>query len=176
MTDSLTRAVLETERHVSDRGWDQPARLFALVRTAALLEREPALAASLFPGAPEAAQADPGHLTAVEQEGLPDSESLESMLAQVAWGPDVDGVALTVERVVLPPEAEKDVPDDAAQALDYLMQHPSRADVRIAVAVLRDGRSMCALRQRQHDDPGSVAVGADLVPGLIAALSATLED
>jgi hypothetical protein len=176
VTDSLTRAVLETERHVSQSGWDQPARLFALVRTAALLEREPALAAQLFPGAPQAAEADPGHLTAVEQEGLPDSESLESMLAQVAWGPDVHGVCLTVERLVLPPEAEADVPDDPGAALDYLMQHPSRADVRLAVGVLRDGQSICALRQRQHDDPGSVAVGPDLVPGLVAALKATLED
>jgi hypothetical protein len=176
VTDSLTRAVLETERHVSGSGWDQPARLFALVRTASLLEREPALAAQLFPGASEAAASDPGHLTAVEQEGLPGSESLESMLAQVAWGPDVDGVALTVERVVLPPEAEADVPDDASAALEYLMQHPSRADVRIAVGVLRGGESVCALRQRQHDEPGSVAVGPDLVPGLVAALQATLED
>ncbi|HET8614768.1 MAG TPA: PPA1309 family protein [Actinomycetales bacterium] len=176
MTDSLTRAVLETERHVSQNGWDQPARLFALVRTAALLQREPALAAQLSPGAPQAAHADPGHLTAVEQEGLPDSESLEGMLAQVAWGADVDGVCLTVERVVLPPEAETDVPDDPGAALDYLMQHPSRADVRLVVGVLRDGQSICALRQRQHDDPGSVAVGPDLVPGLVAALQATLED
>lgn len=176
MTDSLTRAVLETERHVSGSGWDQPARLFALVRTAAILEREPELAGQLFPGAPEAAAADAGHLTAVEQEGLPDSESLETMLAQVAWGPDVDGVALCVERVVLPPEAEKEVPDDAAAALDFLMQHPARSDVRIVVGVLRDGQSMCALRQRQHDDAGSVGVGPDLVPGLVAALKATLED
>jgi hypothetical protein len=176
VTDSLTRAVLETERHVSEAGWDQPARLFALVRTASLVREEPALAAQLFPGAPEAASSDPGHLTAVEQEGLPGPESLETMLAQVAWGPDVDGVALAVERVVLPPDAERDVPDDAEAALAYLMQHPARADVRIAVGVLRDGQSVCALRQRQHDEPGSVAVGPDLVPGLVAALKATLED
>lgn len=176
MTDSLTRAVLETERHVGGSGWDQPARLFALVRTASLLQREPALASQLFPGATEAAATDPGHLTSVEQEGLPSTESLEDMLAQVAWGPDVDGVALSVERIVLPPDAEHDLPDDAGPALDHLMQHPSRADVRLVVAVLRDGSSMCALRQRQHDDPGSVAVGPDLVPGLVAALAATLED
>ena len=176
MTDSLTRAVLETERHVSGAAWDQPARLFALVRTAAILEREPALASQLFPGAAQAAADDPGHLTAVEQEGLPDSSSLESMLAQMAWGPDVDGVALSVERVVLPPEVEADVPADPDAALDYLMQHPARADVRIVVGVLRDGQSVCALRQRQHDEPGAVAVGPDLVPGLVAALKATLED
>jgi hypothetical protein len=98
------------------------------------------------------------------------------MLAQVAWGPDVHGVALTVERVVLPPDAERDVPDDPDAALTYLMQHPARADVRIAVGVLREGQSVCALRQRQHDEPGSVAVGPDLVPGLVAALKATFED
>jgi hypothetical protein len=176
VTDSLTRAVLETERHVAGAGWDQPTRLFALVRTAALLTKEPELAASLFPDAAQAAEGDPDHLTAVEQDDLPTPESLETMLAQMAWGPDVAGVALTVERVVLPAEAEADVPDDADAALTYLMQHPSRADVRIAVGVLRDGQSVCALRQRQHDDPGSVAVGPDLVPGLVAALKATLED
>jgi hypothetical protein len=176
VTDSLTRAVLEAERHVGEAGWDQPARLFALVRTATLIEQEPALAAQLVPGASQAAAADPDHLTAVEQEGLPTPESLESMLAQVAWGPDVHGVALTVERVVLPPDAERDVPDDPDAALTYLMQHPARADVRIAVGVLREGQSVCALRQRQHDDPGSVAVGPDLVPGLVAALKATFED
>src|SRR4051794_10595618 len=31
VTDALTRAVLETERHVAEGGWDQPPRLFALV-------------------------------------------------------------------------------------------------------------------------------------------------
>jgi len=176
VTDALTRAVLETERHVAEAGWDQPPRLFALVRTAALLQREPALAAQLGPASVAAARSDTDHLTAVEQDGLPSTSSLESILGRLAWGPDVDGVALAVERVVVPPDAERDLPPDAEAAVEYLAAHPSRADVRLLVAVLRDGTHVCALRQRGHDEAGSVAVGPDLVPGLVSALSATLED
>ena len=176
MTDALTRAVLETERHVAEAGWDQPPRLFALVRTAELLRREPALAAQLGPASVAAARSDAEHLTAVEQEGLPATSSLESILGRLAWGPDVDGVALAVERLVVPPDVERDLPDDADAAVDYLAAHPQRAEVRLLVAVLRDGSSQCALRQRGHDETGSVAVGRDLVPGLVAALGSTLED
>ena len=176
VTDALTRAVLETERHVAESGWDQPPRLFALVRTAALLRREPALAAQLGPASVAAARSDAEHLTAVEQEGVPATSSLESILGRLAWGPDVDGVALAVERVVVPPDAERELPADADAAVDYLAAHPSRADVRLLVAVLRDGSHVCALRQRGHDESGSVAVGPDLVPGLVSALGSTLED
>ena len=35
--DALTAALLEIERHVTHGGWDQPARLFALVPTAELV-------------------------------------------------------------------------------------------------------------------------------------------
>ena len=37
----LIAALADIERHVSELGWDQPARLFALVETATLLELEP---------------------------------------------------------------------------------------------------------------------------------------
>ena len=40
----LARAVVEIEVHVATSGWDQPAQLFALVDTADLIRREPALA------------------------------------------------------------------------------------------------------------------------------------
>jgi hypothetical protein len=176
VSDALTRVVLETEQLVGASGWDQPPRVYSLVRTAALLEREPTLTVQLFPDAADSIARDPGHLTAVEQEGLPESETLEEMLAQLAWGPDVDGVTLSVERLVVPPDAERDLPDDPQAAVQYLAAHPSRHDVRLVVGVLRDGTAMCALRQREHDDVGSVAVGPDLVPGLIAALQATFED
>ena len=42
--DALRAAVVEAERHVAGFGWDQPPRLFALVRTLDLLAREPGLA------------------------------------------------------------------------------------------------------------------------------------
>ncbi len=44
------------------------------------------------------------------------------------------------------------------------------------MAVLRSGEHQCGVRQRKHDDVGSVAVGPELVPGLVAALAATLDD
>ena len=176
MNDTLTRAVLEAERHVAQAGWDQPPRLFALVRTVALLEREPGLRAHLDPASVARSVADPTHLTAVEQDGLAPTSSIESVLGALAWGPEVDGVALCVERIVVPPDAERDLPQDAQAAVEHLAAHPQRQDVRIMAAVLRGGPQQCALRQRGHDEAGSVAVGADLVPGLVAALRATLDD
>jgi hypothetical protein len=41
---ALELALREIEAHVSDGGWDQPTRLFALVLTDQLLASEPALA------------------------------------------------------------------------------------------------------------------------------------
>ena len=166
----LVTSALQIERHVAAAGWDQPPRLFALVRTAGLLEREPHLRAQLGEGDEE------GALTAIEQEGLPVSSSLESFLAQLAWPEDVEGVALAVERLVVPPEAEQDLPENPDQAAETLAAHPDRKDVRLLVAVLRDGESTCLLRQRDHDTDDKVASGSDIAPGLVQALSATLQD
>ncbi len=167
---------MEAERHVAGFGWDQPPRLFALVRTAELVHREPGLAAHLAAQAGPASTTDHEHLTAVEQDGLAPTSSIESILGRLAWPEEVDGAALAVERVVVPPEAERDLPDDPEQAVEQLSRHAARKDVRIVAGVLRDGTAMCALRQRDHDDDGSVAVGPDLVPGLVHALLATFED
>ena len=165
----LVTSALETERHVAGAGWDQPPRLFALVRTLGLLEREPHLLAHVGEG-------DKDGFTAIEQEGLPDTSSLESLLAQLAWPEDVEGVALAVERMVVPPEAERDLPADPDQAAAALAAHPDRKDVRLLVAVLRDGESTCLLRQRDHDTDDKVASGSDIAPGLVQALRATLQD
>ena len=164
----LVTSALETERHVAGAGWGQPPRLFALVRTLGLLEREPHLLAHVGEG-------DKDGFTAIEQEGLPDTSSLESLLAQLAWPEDVEGVALAVERMVVPPEAERDLPADPDQAAAALAAHPDRKDVRLLVAVLRDGESTCLLRQRDHDTDDKVASGSDIAPGLVQALRATLQ-
>jgi hypothetical protein len=165
----LVTSALETERHVAAGGWDQPPRLFALVRTAGLLDREPHLRTQVGQGEDEG-------LTAIEQEGLPNTSSLESILARLAWPAEVDGVALAVERLVVPPDAERDLPEDPEQAAEALAAHPDRKDVRLLVAVLRDGESTCLLRQRDHDTDDKVASGPDIAPGLVQALSATLQD
>lgn len=165
----LVTSALETERHVAAAGWDQPPRLFALVRTAELLEREPHLQAQLGAG-------DDDALTAIEQEGLPNTSSLETILGTLAWPDEVEGVALAVERLVVPPEAERDLPANPVQAADALAAHPDRKDVRLLVAVLRDGESTCLLRQRDHDTDDKVASGPDIAPALVEALRATLQD
>ncbi|RKS72536.1 hypothetical protein CLV35_2781 [Motilibacter peucedani] len=164
---ALETAALEVEQHVAADGWDAPPRLFALVPTAELLAAEPALAVQLGPADPEA-------LTPVEQEDLPEHDTLDELLAGIGWPEGVLGAALVVERLVLPPEAEAGMPGDEQEALDWLSSHPQRQEVRVAVAVLRDGPRACVLRMRAHEE--EVLRGPDLVPALAEALAATLAD
>jgi hypothetical protein len=173
---ALALAVHEVEAHAADDGWDAAPRLFALVATAGALAADPTLADRLPPDVVAAAGADPHHLLSVEQEGFAVDGDLEEALGRVAWPATVDGAALVVERIVLPPAAEEGVPDDPAAALEHLASHPDRQDVRLAVGVLRGGTSWCAVRSRAHDAATDVAGGPDLVPGLVTALRATLED
>jgi hypothetical protein len=90
----------------------------------------------------------------------------------------VAGCALTVERLMLPPSAEAAVPGDLDEARlnQWVAEHPDRQEVRMTVAVLRDGTRESALRLREKDAPSEVLTGADLVPGLAEALAATFED
>jgi len=169
----LADAVVEIERHVAGGGWDAPVRVFALVSTARALEVEPDLAERLGADVVLAAQADPGHLISIEQDSLPAADTLEDLLARLSWPDTVDGAAVVVERVVLPPAAEEAMPVDPDEALAYLMAHPDRQDVRMAVGVLRSGESWCAVRTRANDADDAVAGGRDLVPGLVEAVTAT---
>jgi hypothetical protein len=162
----LPTAVLEIERHAAEAGWDQPARLFALVETAPLLEREPHLADSLGEAV----------LTPIEQEGLVPGNPLEDQLAAITWPDTVYGCAALVERVVLPPEVESELPDEPARAASYASGHPDRQEVRIVAAATRTGASYCALRMRAHDADEAVLSGPDLVPGLVDLVRATLDD
>ena len=169
VTDPLTLVALDTERHVAGAGWDQPIRLFALVPTAELIAREPQLAAGLA-----SHELLAGAWTAIEQEDLPTAPSVEELLGGLAWPETVQGCALAVERIVVPPAAERDLPDDPTEALAALAAHPDRADVRLVVAVERGGEARCLLRQRSHDRDDRVAQGEDIAPGLVHALRATL--
>ena len=166
----LAGVVRELEAHAAGEGWDRPERLFALVDTADLLSREPQLAEALGIGDGEASG-----LTPVEQEPLPPGSSLEQVLAEIVWPPDVAGCAAIAERVVLPPAADELVPDDPAQAQEFAASHPDREDVRIVAAALRGGASACAVRLRSHDDAESVVTSPDLVPELLMMLHATLD-
>ena len=171
---SLADAVREIERHVAAAGWDAPVRVFALVGTTRALAASPDLADQLSADVIAAAVTDESHLTSIEQEGLPAASDLEHLLGEITWPSSVDGAAITVERVILPPAAEESMPADQDEALAYLMGHPDRQDVRIAVGALRTGETWSAIRTRAHDDDDAVAMGPDLVPGLVAALRATL--
>ena len=163
--DSLEAVVREVEEHVASSGWDQPVRLFALVQTAALLESNPDL------------QLDSAlALTSVEQE-LDDVEDFEDFLGTLAWPQDVEGAVVVLERIVLPPTAEPDLPqgedDEVVQAA---IEHPDAVDVRLVSAVLRTGENLNALRQRSHDTADAVAVAPDLVTTLNAQLLATFAE
>ncbi|MCQ8191734.1 PPA1309 family protein [Streptomyces rugosispiralis] len=171
-SNPLTRAVLEIDEYASGLGWDQPARLFALVDTARLRTEEPGLAAQL--GLDEGG-AETASLTPIEQDELPSGAPLDEFLATIAWPDAVTGCALTVERQMLPPSAENSVPEglDEAALAKWVADHPDRQEVRMTVAVLRDGGRESALRLREKDSPTEVLTGAGLVPGLADALAAT---
>jgi hypothetical protein len=169
---ALAAAVLEIEAHVATEGWDRPARLYALVETARLVESEPALAAAMGLDASSAQ----GSLTPVEQDQLAPDQPLEQVLESIVWPDGVAGCAAVVERLVLPPDADDQLPEDPREAEEFAREHPDRQEVRIVAGVTRPGSTYCALRLRAHDDDQSVVGGADLVPGLLALLRATLED
>lgn len=171
----LTRAALEIDEYAAGLGWNSPALLFALVDTARLRRSSPALASELGLG-PEEGSA-PG-LTPVLQDEIPADKPLDEFLATIAWPDAVDGCALVVERLMLPPDGEREIPadlDDAGVAA-WAAAHPDREEVRMTVAVLRDGSREAALRLRSKDAAVEVLTGRDLVPGLAAALTATFED
>ncbi|WP_416964089.1 PPA1309 family protein [Streptomyces sp. Agncl-13] len=170
----LTRAVLEIDEYASGLGWDQPARLFALVDTARLRAQEPGLAAQL--GLRD--ESETTGLTPIEQEEIPAGKPLDEFLGTIAWPDAVVGCALTVERLMLPPSAEASVPEGLSEKklTQWVAEHPDRQEVRMTVAVLRDGTRDSALRLREKDSPTEVLTGGALVPGLAEALSATFED
>lgn len=169
---ALAAAVLEIEAHIAAGGWDQPARLYALVDTAQLVVREPALASAMGLDSSSAQ----GSLTAIEQDQLSPDRPLESVLESIVWPANVAGCAAVVERLVLPPDADADIPEDPSRAEEFAREHPDRQEVRIVAGVTRTGSTYCALRLRAHDDDQSVVGGSDVVPGLLALLGATLEE
>jgi hypothetical protein len=175
MTESpdplLRDAVREIEAQAATSGWDQPARLYALVPTADLLVREPALAAVMGLDASTAGDS----LTPVEQDEVPAETPLESVLEEIMWPDEVVGCAAVVERLVLPPTADDQLPSDPAEAERFAAEHPEREEVRIVAAATRAGSTYCALRLRAHDDALSVVESPDLVPALLQLLQTTLD-
>jgi len=173
---AVSLVVRELERHTASGGWDGPVRLFALIRTAEAVGRDEGLADRLPADVLAAAVADPEHLTAVEQENLPQQDNLAELLASIGWPPSVDGAAIVLERAVVPTEVESELPEDEQEAGRVLENHPAKQDLRMAAAILRDGTGSCAVRSRANDDDALVSVGPELVPALLQVLRSTLEE
>jgi hypothetical protein len=167
--DPLEQVAADLDRHAVTAGWDAPPRLYALVPADVLVATEPSLRdREDLVGAP------PGALAPVEQSRLPQAETLYGALARIVWPEQVAGAALVVERVILPAGAEQAMPADPGEQQAWLAGQAGRDDVRITVAVLRDGRAATVVRLRSHDDDTQVLRGPDLVPDLTRALAATL--
>ncbi|WP_432557955.1 PPA1309 family protein [Granulicoccus sp. GXG6511] len=180
--DALVAALVELEHHVGEAGWDQPARLFALVRTDELIAAEPELAAHL--GLRSSAEGHPpGALSSIEQddfrsvgagEGTAASESaLHQVLGRITWPDAVTGCALSLERTFLPAAFEADLPADPAEAERFVAEHPERQDLRLVVGVLRDGAAHCFARLVSN--PEDLLSSPDLAPGVVSVLAATLD-
>lgn len=165
-SQALEAALIEVERHVGKLGWDQPARLFALVRTRDLIAAEPHLAGPLA-GVPG------DGFSSVEQDGFRGGDDLGQTLAEIIWPDAVFGCALSLERSFLPADVEADLPDDPTAAAELVAKHPRRLDLRVVVGVTRDGDHHGVARVR--DAEGELLGGKELVPVLAEALAHTFE-
>lgn len=161
---ALEACLLEIERYSAKFGWDQPARLFALVPTAELLASSPELAGQIE-------ETTPGSFSSVEQEGFQSGTDLFSDLVNLSWPEAVSGCALVTERAFLSNEFEGDIPEDPAEAADFVANHPRRQDLRIVAGVLRGGHATCVARLKSQPDE---LLHGDLVPALTSVLAHTL--
>jgi hypothetical protein len=161
-TDELTSAVVETARYAAGKGWDRPPQLYALARRAAL--------GSLDLDLPAEVRDAPGDsLIPIEQDPLPEGDP-DEVLASIHWPEDVDGCVLVTEIVVLPPDAEKEVPREATAAEQWAAAQPGRRDARLTVGVLRDGHYACCLQLQGEED---LLVRNDLADDVVTALLGT---
>ena len=168
---ALATVVHDIELAAARTGWDHAASLYALVSTQDLLAQED-LPADIAEQLRAGWDGTPEHLSAIIQEDLPEDD-LEEMLGHLAWPDSVAGAALTVERIIVPPEVEDQAPEDPEEAVEFVSSHPSRQDVRLAAGVLRGGETWTAVRARAFDQDDKVGSGSNLVPALVEALQAS---
>src|SRR5699024_3902584 len=136
-------AVLESVSHMAGLGWDQPVALFALVERAQLINDNPELASTL----------GQGFYVPVSQDDMPRDRDLDEILAEIVWPEKVAGCAVSVERIMFPPEVESQLPGDSEELDRFVAEHPERRDVRIVAAADRGGAAHSAARAR--DGPGA---------------------
>lgn len=171
---ALRRVIDELEIGTSKVGWDRPPALYALVRTGELL-KTPGLPEDIATSLRNEWDGSEHHLSAVAQD-TPPQDDLEELLPKIAWPETVVGAALSVERIILPDEADADAPEDPAEAASYAENHPARTDIRVVVGVDRAKNSWCEVRARTFDQRENVGRGARLVPILVDGLMLGLTD
>ncbi|MQA94966.1 MAG: hypothetical protein GEV11_10070 [Streptosporangiales bacterium] len=165
----LSEVVTALERRLARDGWDRPPQLFALVTSADLRDREPALAESLGITA-----GTPGpDLVPVAQDPLSAEAALVPTVEGIVWPETVAGCALAAVRVLAPDGAAPPAGEDEAA---WAAAQPGSREVRLVAAALRDGSHYAALRFRDHDSDDAVLSGAGLLPGLEQALAGSLEE
>ncbi|QDP98751.1 hypothetical protein FOE78_11640 [Microlunatus elymi] len=171
--DALVAALMELERHVGSDGWDQAPRLFALVRTDAVIAAEPEMAEQLG----LRGTADGGHpdaLTAIEQDHFQPTNDLLADLSTIVWPEAVQGCALSLVSSFLPADAEVDIPDDPEEAAEYVAGHELQQEMRVVVGADREDHRHGVARLRSQ--PDELLGAQDLVPGLTEALAHTLAE
>ncbi len=170
---ALAAAVLEIESHIADGGWDQPARLYALVDTAELVRQRARPGArrwgstSRGRGLADAGRAGPDR-AGLRPRAVPRVDHLAARRGRLRGRGRAAGAAAGRRR---PSAGGPDRADDVRPrapgppgGADRRGRHPRRCDV------------LCPAAARRTTTTSRCVGGADLVPGLLALLGATLED
>ena len=162
---ALKETVLEIERECAKAGWSRGIVLYALVPTADVIESAPEMAEAL-------AEKSPTSLTAIEQEDVELTGTIEEFLGTISWSAEVFGAALVLERLIVNEEPPGELSEEALA--DWVIEHGQ--EVRMVVGVLRDGSQECAMRMRAYDDENAIMAGPELLPGMAEALALTFAE
>lgn len=162
---ALKETVLEIERECAKAGWTRGIVLYALVPTADVIESAPEMAEAL-------AEKSPTSLTAIEQEDVALTGTIEDFLGTISWSAEVFGAALVLERLIVNEEPPGELSEEALA--DWVIEHGQ--EVRMVVGVLRDGSQECAMRMRAYDDENAIMAGPELLPGMAEALALTFAE
>lgn len=169
---SLITAVIELEQLANETGWDQSPQLYALVKTREIIDKLTFLTDEEHQALTQTTLVNPEHLFSIYQDQM---DNPIEKLHTVYFDEEVAGVALVMERIMIPADAETAIPEEEQARDQYLLSHHQREDIRMAVGVLRSGETWCAIRSRSHDDDKLVAQGPTLIPEVIKALAETLK-
>ncbi|MCG3769813.1 MAG: hypothetical protein JW384_00944 [Nitrosomonadaceae bacterium] len=122
------------------------------------------------------ADKSPTSLTAIEQEDVELTGTIEDFLGTISWSAEVFGAALVLERVIVNEEPPSEFEGELSEAAlaEWVLEHGQ--EVRMVVGVLRDGSQECAMRMRAYDDENAIMGGSELLPGMAEALALTFAE